>query len=219
MNIVRALTAALLLTLLGACATPVPEDYPRTPSAALQDTGDTELGRVDHRMHNESFTVDNPVTVVGGRNIGDEYFDANSQFEFADLDVAGFGPIAQEVSSAFDTCWNSAFAMPAAALVESTTDPDAIAKLRQSYAPRLGEESSAGYRAAMDSTILDNLLDPSFPLFWGRAMVIFDDPAKMAEWAAGKFAERLDKHAFRVVLNKSGALEWIDASSTNDLVY
>lgn len=141
----------------------------------------TDFSRVDHRMHNKSFTVDNQVTVVGGRNIGDQYFDANREFEFADLDLAGFGPVAKQVSTAFDTYWNSKFAIPAGALVEGTSDPDAVQKLRQSYAPTLEAASSSTYRAAVDSTIVDNLLDPEFPLFWGTSIVVYDDPEKMEE--------------------------------------
>lgn len=139
----------------------------------------TNLGRVDHRMHNKSFTVDNQVTLVGGRNIGDEYFDANRDFEFSDLDLVGFGPVAKHVSTAFDTYWNSKFAIPAGALVEATSDPKAVQKLQQSYAPTLAAASSSTYRAALDNTIVDNLLDPEFPVFWGTSIVVYDDPEKM----------------------------------------
>src|SRR5262245_47647247 len=52
-----------------------------------------DFRRVNRRMHNKSFTVDNEVSVVGGRNIGDEYFDAGSATQFADLDVMAVGPI------------------------------------------------------------------------------------------------------------------------------
>ena len=62
----------------------------------------TRLGDVTRRMHNKSFTVDNQVTVLGGRNIGDEYFNANPDLAFADLDVMAIGPVAQDVSSVLD---------------------------------------------------------------------------------------------------------------------
>jgi putative cardiolipin synthase len=42
-------------------------------------------------MHNKSFTADGEVAIVGGRNIGDEYFGANEAMNFADLDVAVIG--------------------------------------------------------------------------------------------------------------------------------
>ena len=78
----------------------------------------TRLGSVTRRMHNKSFTVDNQVTILGGRNIGNEYFDADPDLEFADLDVMAIGPVAGEVSSVFDRYWNSELAYPASVLVK-----------------------------------------------------------------------------------------------------
>ena len=138
----------------------------------------TDLSRVDHRMHNKSFTVDNQATIVGGRNIGNEYFDVSAEFEFADWDLLGLGPVAKEVSTGFDTYWNSKYAVPVEALVESTADPDAIQKFRKRYAPILEAESNAHYRAALDSTIIDNMLNAQLPLSWGMPTVVYDDPEK-----------------------------------------
>jgi putative cardiolipin synthase len=67
-------------------------------------------------MHNKSFTVDNQLTILGGRNIGNEYFDAVPDLAFADLDVLVIGPVAQEVSSVFDRYWNNELAYPASVL-------------------------------------------------------------------------------------------------------
>ena len=68
-------------------------------------------------MHNKSFTADNQVSVVGGRNIADEYFGAADGLGFADLDVMAVGPVVREVSREFDLYWNSASAYPAAPFV------------------------------------------------------------------------------------------------------
>ena len=68
-------------------------------------------------MHNKSFTADNQATIVGGRNVGDEYFGADSPVAFADLDVLAVGAVVREVSAAFDAYWNSASAYPAASLM------------------------------------------------------------------------------------------------------
>ncbi len=53
----------------------------------------TRSGSVTRRMHNKSFTVDNQVTILGGRNIGDEYFEADPNLAFSDLDVVAIGPV------------------------------------------------------------------------------------------------------------------------------
>ena len=72
---------------------------------------------LDRRMHNKSFTVDNQVTVVGGRNVGDEYFGAGQGAVFSDLDVLAVGPVVRDVSAEFDLFWNSPSATPAAGLL------------------------------------------------------------------------------------------------------
>ena len=72
----------------------------------------TRMGSVTRRMHNKSFTVDNQATILGGRNIGSEYFEAHPDLAFADLDVLAIGPVAREVSTAFDRYWNSELAYP-----------------------------------------------------------------------------------------------------------
>ncbi|HSB98561.1 MAG TPA: phospholipase D-like domain-containing protein, partial [Burkholderiaceae bacterium] len=53
----------------------------------------TDFSRLNRRMHNKSFTVDNQATIVGGRNVGDEYFGASEAMEFADLDVIAAGAV------------------------------------------------------------------------------------------------------------------------------
>ncbi|KAA1189470.1 phospholipase D family protein [Pseudohalioglobus sediminis] len=68
--------------------------------------------RVNHRMHNKTLTADNIATIVGGRNIGDEYFGATEAVAFGDLDSLGIGPVAQQVSSQFDLYWNSEYVYP-----------------------------------------------------------------------------------------------------------
>jgi putative cardiolipin synthase len=138
----------------------------------------TDLDRVDHRMHSKSFTVDNQVSILGGRNIADDYFDANREFEFGDLDVAGVGPVAKGVSTAFDIYWNSDVVLPAAALIDGATDPDALPKLRKRHAQTIEDSANATYLTGLESSIVDNMLEPGFPLFWGTATVVYDDPAK-----------------------------------------
>src|SRR5687768_10194298 len=71
-----------------------------------------DLARVNKRMHNKSFIADGQVAIVGGRNVGDEYYGASAGANFADLDVAVIGPVVKEVSAAFDLYWNHAAAIP-----------------------------------------------------------------------------------------------------------
>ena len=79
----------------------------------------TDFRRANRRMHNKSFTVDHLVTVVGGRNIGDEYYGSGTGAMFIDMDVALVGAAVREVATQFDAYWNSPSAHPAARFVKS----------------------------------------------------------------------------------------------------
>lgn len=70
-----------------------------------------DFEQLNHRMHNKSLTVDNRATIVGGRNIGDEYMGLDSHFNFHDIDVLGVGPVARQTSAVFDLFWNSGWAV------------------------------------------------------------------------------------------------------------
>ena len=76
-----------------------------------------DFGRVNHRMHNKLFVMDNAVGIVGGRNIADIYFGVRADHNYRDLDVMTAGPIVGELSASFDLFWNSEWAIPVAAVV------------------------------------------------------------------------------------------------------
>src|SRR5262249_28035970 len=93
----------------------------------------TDFQRVNRRMHNKSFTADNQVAIVGGRNIGDEYFGAGQGSEFTDLDVLVTGTAVREVSAEFDLYWNSASAYPFARIA-GAADPASAQRLAEHFA-------------------------------------------------------------------------------------
>ncbi|MFO1069225.1 MAG: phospholipase D family protein [Geminicoccaceae bacterium] len=72
--------------------------------------------QLNHRMHNKVLVADNRAAVLGGRNIGDEYFGRSEDFNFLDLDVLGIGPVARQASAVFDMYWNSDLVVPPEAL-------------------------------------------------------------------------------------------------------
>ena len=104
----------------------------------------TDFTRVNRRMHNKSFTADNQATIVGGRNIADEYFGAGDGITFADLDVLAVGPAVSEVSREFDVYWNSASAYPASGFVGAPA-PDAAANLEARFAANRADPGSIAY--------------------------------------------------------------------------
>ena len=130
----------------------------------------TDFGRLNRRMHNKSFTADNQVTIVGGRNIGNEYFGAAGDIAFADLDVIAAGPVVHAVSSDFDRYWNSGSAYPMGALVSHADAP----------APREPDPNAALYMDALKrSAFMTHLTAGTLPFEWAHARLVSDDPAKV----------------------------------------
>jgi putative cardiolipin synthase len=137
----------------------------------------TDFNRANRRMHNKSFTADNQATIVGGRNVGNEYFGAGDATVFADLDVLAVGQAVPEVSKQFDTYWQSASAYPLTTLVPA--GPDAAAKLQQRFAATRADPASRVYLEAVHGTpLLRDLLEGDLTFDWVPAQVMYDDPAK-----------------------------------------
>lgn len=140
----------------------------------------THFGTVTRRMHNKSFTIDNQVTIVGGRNIGDEYFDAADGTNFGDMDVLAVGPVVREVSRAFDLYWNSALAVPASALGVAG-DPALLEAGRAALRAQAQSQAASPYAQRLrDSDLARALAAHDMKLYWGPAQVVYDLPEKVA---------------------------------------
>ena len=139
----------------------------------------TDFSRLNRRMHNKSFTVDNQATIVGGRNIGDEYYAAGDETNFADLDLVVLGDVVREVSHQFDLYWNSPSAYPAAELLRGVVPLTAEAFAAE--VKRLRElPSSAEWRERlMNRPGAEERLRGRQG--WERAVVrlVYDDPEKV----------------------------------------
>ncbi len=145
----------------------------------------TDLGRIEHRMHNKSLTADGKVTIVGGRNVGDEYFGASQDQDFVDLDLLGFGPVAMATADAFDVYWNSWAAIPVSGLVKKAIDPEALLGIRDGYR-ELGEEAAeTPYSKALASTLTEGYMS-ELPLEWAPSELIQDSPEKVQRQAKGQ---------------------------------
>lgn len=133
--------------------------------------------RLNHRMHNKSFTVDGIASVIGGRNVGDEYFGTGPNASFLDLDVLAVGAVVPEITSDFDLYWNSAVSYPIARIVE---DPgDGLARLAAAVSRFDRTEQAGQYRTAVEtSSLVRRLLDGSLRLEWTDVRLVSDDPAK-----------------------------------------
>ena len=141
----------------------------------------TDFDRLNHRMHNKVIIADSALAIVGGRNIGDDYFGVDTHANFRDLDIATAGPVVRDLSRVFDRFWNGEWSYPIASLVDRThTEADlrqAVATMsdhaREKAYPYPLEEDVAALRAEM-AEIRDNFV-------WAPGRVVWDDPSTVQE--------------------------------------
>ncbi|MBE2210135.1 MAG: phospholipase D family protein [Xanthomonadaceae bacterium] len=130
---------------------------------------------INHRMHNKSWIADNRVAIVGGRNIGEEYFDASTEANFHDLDVVLAGPAVDQASAIFDRFWNSEAVIPVSALTqESEAD---IERFIANVNVESQREDAKVYleRVARDVPV-QSYFDGTMKSHWSPNMAVMSDP-------------------------------------------
>ena len=138
----------------------------------------TDFSRANRRMHNKSLTADNQATIVGGRNVGDEYFGASEGVLFADLDVFAIGPIVNSVSSDFDKYWASDSAYPADRILPSV-EPARLTEITAAAASLERSPAATRYISAIrESNFMTRLLQNKLTFEWAHTRMVSDDPAK-----------------------------------------
>jgi phosphatidylserine/phosphatidylglycerophosphate/cardiolipin synthase-like enzyme len=128
----------------------------------------SDMRRINHRMHNKLFVVDNALAITGGRNIGDEYFTRDPHYNFIDLDVVAGGAIVPELSASFDAFWNSKYAFPIASVASAVSAEASTAPV-----PDSGPATNANW-------LEHELESGQLQLTWVPATVLADRPAKIA---------------------------------------
>lgn len=140
----------------------------------------TRWGSIMRRMHNKSIVVDNQVAILGGRNIGSEYFGAHADVNFGDLDVLLVGQVVPSVSTAFDAYWNSDLAYPLSTLSQPTDTPAEHQAIRHQLQQEVTNFRTTNYAQALqESALAIHLSDESIPFQWGEARVVADSPEKI----------------------------------------
>ena len=141
----------------------------------------TSFGRVQRRMHNKIFAVDSQLAVIGGRNISDDYFDANRRVNFTDVELLAAGPIVHAVVASFDDYWNSPWAVPIEAFLRRTpTEAEAavvVAEIAR-QAQRV-DTYRTGYEP-VHAEVRSLVFGAQFP-HWGEAELLVDPPEKIDE--------------------------------------
>jgi len=137
--------------------------------------------RLDYRMHNKLLVVDNAIALIGGRNIGDQYFQIDPESQFADDDVFALGPVVPQLSATFDEFWNSALAIPAEALSggkRSRASLDLHRKVLKDESRELKADGADYVKRVQTGEPLGSLMAGRLALLWAPAQVICDSPDK-----------------------------------------
>lgn len=151
---------------------------PSLPSKLVQLA--LEGRRLNRRMHNKSMIVDGFVAVIGGRNIGDAYFEASGDSNFRDLDVLAIGPVVGEAARAFDLYWNSNAAYPMQAYPSARDDKANLAQLRPQLSGEVRAFAQSDYAQAMLEELPNGATgDRPGRWVWGEGTLLVDQPAKI----------------------------------------
>ncbi|MES2364815.1 MAG: phospholipase D family protein [Pseudomonadota bacterium] len=137
--------------------------------------------RLDYRMHNKLLVADNAIALIGGRNIGDQYFQIDPDSQFADDDVFAAGPIIEKLSATFDEYWNSVLAIPAQALSGGNASHVQLNQHRALLAEEKRQSEKAGVdyvKRIATGEPLNGMLTGRLPLVWASAQVVCDSPYK-----------------------------------------
>jgi putative cardiolipin synthase len=121
--------------------------------------------------------VDGSIAIMGGRNIGDEYFDLGDGRIFRDRGLLSAGPVVDTASVAFDEYWNSEWAFPIEVAAGSTPSPatvaeviDKVRKIELNNDPPFPLPGSPGeYRGLLAHDVIQNLQ-------WAQARLVYDIP-------------------------------------------
>ncbi len=140
------------------------------------------LSRQHRRMHNKLFLVDNSMAIVGGRNLGDEYFDAEPNLNFTDIDLLSVGPIAEQLGHSFDQYWNSALSRPITDFLWQAPDASDLQASRQRLEVSLAQARLQ--RKALFDRLMAYQTQPRLEvwrneLIWAHAQGLWDAPSKV----------------------------------------
>lgn len=137
-----------------------------------------DFQRTNRRMHNKSFTVDNALSIVGGRNIGEEYFELDQDVKFDDYEVLVIGPVVDEISAGFDLFWNSGLSVPMEAF-GTQADPGDLDRWRAYIAERIDKGERGVYGQAIMSPLLRNITEGQVKPTTAEAALVTDGPDKL----------------------------------------
>lgn len=134
-----------------------------------------DISRLDHRMHNKLLIADNALALIGGRNVGDGYFQIDPETQFGDDDIFSVGPVVKVLSDTFDEYWNSNNAIPAEALVPSSDAALLAYRDELSTHRRQHKVDGTDYANCIAyGEPLAGMVSGALPLVWAPVQVVYD---------------------------------------------
>jgi putative cardiolipin synthase len=140
------------------------------------------FNRINHRMHNKTWIADNRIAIVGGRNLGDEYFGASEEVNFVDLDFALIGPIVRDASESFDRYWNAGTTHSMSTLDPGGVTESALADVRAMLSEHAAVAEASAYADELrtDDSV-KRLVAGDWPMTWTDTFqFVSDDPSKVS---------------------------------------
>ena len=138
----------------------------------------TEFKRLNHRMHNKAFIVDQQAAILGGRNIGDEYFGNGDGVMFMDLDVLAVGEVTEDVSADFERYWRSPSSYALTQILGEKKVYTPKEKLKPEEQAKRQADRQTYLQKIQESDFANELQEQRLPLMWSKAKLVSDDPAK-----------------------------------------
>ncbi len=138
------------------------------------------MNKAGRRMHNKTFVADNSVAIIGGRNIGDEYFDDRHSLNFVDLDLLTTGPIVNDVTKSFNDYWNSRWATPVENLSKIRVVKKQLMTIRSKLRDKWYQAKNTKYfNSLQQADLTQKIINKQIPFIWAKARLFYDRPEKL----------------------------------------
>lgn len=139
-------------------------------------------GRADRRMHNKAIIADREIAIIGGRNLGDAYFDNRNHINFVDLDLLSQGPVVQDISRSFKNYWKSSWAIPIAKLSMLSVAKKQLASVKKRLKDRWYRFRNTAYFQSIHlSQFSEQLQQHTLPFIQAPAQLFHDLPEKVSQ--------------------------------------
>jgi putative cardiolipin synthase len=157
------------------------------------------LKTLNHRMHNKLLLTDGAAAVIGGRNIGDQYYGVNLVYNHRDFDVLCVGKVARALSTDFELYWDSRWSVPIEDIWTAVPTPQEIAKATGERRTEIAAWPPWPYledKGAQDGeSRLRHWMDS---LVWARGRVYADPPSKVRREGDGVMMRAIQDFAAQV---------------------